>query len=65
MSTRSGRYCAEPGPIAYSGVQASTSFVLALARYPRCIFTRRSPASAGTCPGTLPLSANATEVEEP
>jgi len=39
--------------------------VLALARYLRRTLTRRSPALTGTCPGTLPLSADAAEVEQP
>ena len=43
-----------------------TSFVLALTRYGRCTLTpAAAPALTGTCPGTLPLSANAAGEEQP
>jgi len=55
-----------PGPAETTpGLAGLTSFVLALARYGRCTFDpRRNPALTGTCPGTLPLSANAAGVEQ-
>ena len=47
------------------GFARLASFVLALARCERCTLIGRSPALTGTYPGTLPLSGNAAELEQP